>query len=111
MRLIVSAARLALLFVASALLYYGLGMLLLVPGDPGGPYWVKERVIYGLLPIAGGILSLSGSSWIAIHSQPKIDPASIIKRELLHTAAGIVLVFALLIFNDIYLHIPMGNLR
>lgn len=50
-------ARFAILAIASILLYFALGMLLFVPLDPGGPYWAKERIVYGLLPLLlGGIV-------------------------------------------------------
>ena len=104
---ILRAARFALLTVASITLYYGLGMLLLVPGDPGGPYWVRERVIYGVLPLSAGALSLAAASCVTILCYPGLDPVSLIKRNLLYAVVGIVLVFALLIINDSFFHVPL----
>lgn len=44
------------LFVVSCcLLYFGSTMLLFVPGVPGGPYWVEERLLYGLIPATLGV--------------------------------------------------------
>ena len=104
---ILRAARFALLAMSSIALYFGLGMLLLVPGDPGGPYWVKERVVYGLLPLSTGALLLAFSSWLAILYCPRVDPVALIKRNLLYAAIGIVLVFVLLVINDSYFHLPL----
>jgi hypothetical protein len=64
----------AVLFVAASFaLYYGSGMLLLVPGDPfhREPYLDRNRVIYGLFPfllslalsIAVGFLWARTRSW------------------------------------------------
>ena len=100
-------ARFAILGAACVLLYYGLGMLLLVPGDPGGPYWLKERVVYGLLPVFAGALVFALSTWLAIRLYPQADSPAVIKRNFIYAAIGIALVFALLILNDVYFHVGM----
>jgi len=53
-RSLIAVVRFILLAVASVLLYYGLAMLLLVPGDPGGPYWARNRIVYGAIPLFAG---------------------------------------------------------
>jgi hypothetical protein len=64
----------ALLFVAASVaLYFGNGMLLLMPGDPyhREPYFDRTRVIYGVLPfllsvalsIAVGFLWARAPNW------------------------------------------------
>jgi hypothetical protein len=106
-RSLIAVARFLLLAVASVLLYYGLGMLLLVPGDPGGPYWVRNRVVYGVIPLFAGLLALAVSSWAATHYKPQTDPVRAISRNLLYGVIGIVLVFVSLIFNDLYVHLPI----
>jgi hypothetical protein len=37
-----------LLAIASVLLYFGLGVLFLVPGYRGEPYWARARIVYGV---------------------------------------------------------------
>lgn len=106
-RSLIAVARFLLLAVASVLLYYGLGMLLLVPGDPGGPYWVRNRVVYGVIPLFAGLLALAVSSWAATRYNPQTDPVRAISRNLLYGGIGIVLVFVSLIFNDLYVHLPI----
>jgi|SRR5689334_6896150 hypothetical protein len=96
-----------LLAVASVLLYFGIGMLLLVPGDPGGPYWARNRVVYGAVPLFAGLLALAISSWTAARYSPHADPVHAIKRNLLYGVIGIVLVFVSLILNDLYIHFPI----
>ena len=82
-------------------------MLLLVPGDPGGPYWVRNRVVYGVVPLFAGLLALAVSSWTATRYNPQADPVHTISRNLLYGVIGIVLVFVSLIFNDLYVHFPI----
>ena len=106
-RSLIAVARFILLVVASVLLYYGLAMLLLVPGDPGGPYWARNRVVYGAIPLFTGLLALAVSSWTAARYNPQADPVHAIKRNLLYGVIGIVLVFVSLIFNDLYVHFPI----
>jgi len=106
-RSLIAVARFLLLAVASVLLYYGLGMLLLVPGDPGGPYWARNRVVYGVIPLFAGLLALAVSSWAATRYNPQADAVRAISRNLLYGVIGIVLVFVSLIFNDLYVHLPI----
>ena len=49
-------------------------MLLLVPGDPGGPYWARNRVVYCAIPLVAGLLALAVSSWTAARYDPQADP-------------------------------------
>ena len=74
-------SRFILLAIASVLLYFGLGMLLLVPGDPGGPYWAKERVVYGAVPFVSGLVAPAISTWIATLDGGHADPGEAIKRS------------------------------
>src|SRR5579872_817887 len=102
-----AVARFMLLAVASVLLYYGLGIFLLVPGAPGRPDWARNRVVYGAIPLFAGLLALAVSSWTAARYNLQADPVQAIKRNLLYGAIGIVLVFVCLIFNDLYVHFPI----
>jgi len=86
-------------------------MLLLVPGDPGGPYWVKERVFYGVIPLLAGLLSLAISIWIATLYSTQADPVGAIMRNTLYAAVGVFLVLASLIVNDLYVHVPIHTIR
>ena len=82
-------------------------MLLLVPGSPGGPYWARNRVVYGVIPLSAGLLALAGSSWTAARYNPQADYVLAIQRNLLYGVIGIILVFVSLIFNDLYIHVPI----
>src|SRR5690242_5662585 len=50
---------------ACVLLYFGTGMLLVVPGYPGEGYFVAKRIIYGFLPsvCSGALLVAVGWLW------------------------------------------------
>jgi len=51
--------------VACGLLYFGTGMLLLVPGFPGESYFTSGRMIYGAVPTmsSAALLVLAGWLW------------------------------------------------
>lgn len=101
------ASRFVLLAIASVLLYFGLGMLLLVPGDPGGPYWAKQRVVYGVVPFVSGLVVLAISTWTATLDGGHADPVEAIKRSALYAVAGVVLVFVCLAVNDSCVHVKI----
>jgi hypothetical protein len=96
-----------LLAIASTLLYFALGMLFLVPGDPGGTYWETARVVYGVAPLLFGLLALAVSTWVATVYNNHGDLVDAIKRNMLYATVGIVLVFAALSVNDLYVHFPI----
>jgi len=52
---------------ASVLLYFGLGMLLVVPRSPGESFWVTGRFTYGLLPLLFGCTLATICGRIAVH--------------------------------------------
>ncbi|MGD0135093.1 MAG: hypothetical protein ABSE57_23855 [Bryobacteraceae bacterium] len=101
------ASRFVSLVVASILLYYGLGILFLVPGNTGGPYWAKERVVYGIVPLSLGLLSIGTSAWSATRYRYQSNLGDAITQTLLYAAVGIVAVFATLVVNDRYIHLPI----
>lgn len=98
--------RFILISIASVLLYFGLGMLFLVPGVPREPYWQKPRVYYGLVPLLVGIAIVVFSSWAAIRFDRRLDFILSVMRGFVLVAIGVVLVFALLAVNDLYFHVP-----
>jgi hypothetical protein len=49
--------------VACFLLYYGTGMLFMVPGYPGEGYFAKFRIVYGFVPTALSIALLGIAGW------------------------------------------------
>ena len=54
-----------LLFIAACvLLYFGTGMLLVVPGYPGEAYFVTKRVLYGFLPCVCSGTLLIAVGWL-----------------------------------------------
>jgi hypothetical protein len=83
-RSLLVASRFILLATASVLLYFGLGMLLLVPGDPGGPYWAKERVVYGAVPFVSGLVAPAISTWIATFDGSHAGPGLAINDSCVH---------------------------
>jgi hypothetical protein len=72
-------------------LYYGTGMLLLVPGDPAEHYLVWGRVVYGVVPVvlSLGLLILTGWLWSRAGSATL---GTYVKRAFLG-AAGLVVLF------------------
>jgi hypothetical protein len=49
-------------------------MSFLVPGFPGEPYFQRDRILLGYLPLAGSLLGLAAAGWMFFNSlsQPKI---------------------------------------
>ncbi len=82
----------AFLFVtACVLLYFGIGMLFVVPGYPGEAYFVTKRVLYGSLPsICGGAL-LVGAGWLWGRSTNSGDSWKYVKRSFQCALAAVSL--------------------
>jgi hypothetical protein len=99
----VIVARFGLLTAASVLLYYGAGFLLMVPGVPGEPYLVKER-LYGVLPLAAGMLIVGASASLGLviaGSKPhRRDLAGELRRSFKYAAIGAVAVFCSILAID-----------
>jgi uncharacterized BrkB/YihY/UPF0761 family membrane protein len=51
-------------------LYFGFLMTFLVPGTPGEGFFVKERVILGILPLLAALVALCLSGWLFFRSVP-----------------------------------------
>jgi hypothetical protein len=95
-----------LLAFASFLFYFGLGMLLLVPGAPGEPYWAKERLIYGVVPLCAGLTLATAGPWIALRTHGGDEFGRLVRHHLLYAFCGIPVVFGLFCLNDLWFHIP-----
>jgi hypothetical protein len=64
-----------LTFVAGTVgLWYGFAMSFLVPGIPGEPYFQRDRVLLGNLPLLGSVIALAAAGWMFFRSvsEPKI---------------------------------------
>lgn len=48
--------------------YFGGMMTFFVPGDPGEPFFQKDRVLRGILPLLGAISILSLAGWFFLRS-------------------------------------------
>lgn len=57
-----------LFLVACISLYYGSGMLLLDPRFRGESYFVRERIVYGVLPTLSSVALLVATSWMWVRS-------------------------------------------
>ncbi len=59
-----------LAFVAGTVgLWFGFGMSFLVPGIPGEPYFQRQRVLYGNLPLLASALALCAAGWLFFRSE------------------------------------------
>lgn len=100
-------ARFGLLVVASVLLYYGGAFLLIVPGVPGEPYLVKARWLYGVLPLAAGILTMGASAWLALAiAELRTDFIGELKRSFRYAGIGVTVVFLVLCGIDFFREHP-----
>jgi hypothetical protein len=53
-------------FVAGTFgLWYGFAMSFLVPGIPEEPYFKRDRVLLGNLPLLGSVLALAAAGWMS----------------------------------------------
>jgi biotin transporter BioY len=52
------------LLAGTAGLYYGFVMSFLVPGILGEPYFQRQRVLLGNIPLAVSVLALCGAGWL-----------------------------------------------
>ena len=83
-----------LFVVACALLYYGTGMLLFVPGYPGENYLkslFSGRFLYGVLPSVSSVALLVTVGWLWDRSNGSRDLAKAIGRSFSLALGAIVL--------------------
>jgi len=83
------------LFVLScALLYYGSGMLLLVPGNIGESYLrslFAGRFLYGVVPTLASAVLLVIVGWLWDRSKGSADPVTAIGRTFAWAGGAVVL--------------------
>jgi uncharacterized BrkB/YihY/UPF0761 family membrane protein len=61
----------ALAYLAGTMaLYFGSAMTFLVPGTPREGFFVKERVIFGVLPLLAALVALCLAGWLFFRSVP-----------------------------------------
>jgi ABC-type transport system involved in cytochrome bd biosynthesis fused ATPase/permease subunit len=54
----------ALFVAACCLLYFGWGMLLVVPGYPGERYLASARILYGVISVLASAALLTTTGWL-----------------------------------------------
>jgi hypothetical protein len=80
-----------LFVVACVVLYFGTGMLFVVPGYPGEGYFVRKRILYGLLPTMSSAGLLVAVGWLWDRSSKPEDCGKYVKRSFLYAMAAISL--------------------
>lgn len=81
-----------LLFAAACvMLYFGTGMLFVVPGYPGEGYFVTKRILYGLLPTISSAGLLVAVGWLWGRSSKPEEYVRYVKRSFLYAIAAISL--------------------
>ncbi len=58
------ALAVSVFIIGSVLLYFGSGMLLLMPGRPGERYFVSGRILYGVLPVIASAVLAYAAGWL-----------------------------------------------
>jgi hypothetical protein len=84
---------LALFIAATFGLWYGFAMSFLVPGIPGAPYFQRQRVLLGNVPLVASMLALCAAGWFfrsAIKSKITLSEAII---YCIGVAAGLGFLF------------------
>jgi hypothetical protein len=77
---------------ACVALYYGSGMLLVVPGYPGESYLVAKRMGYGILPILLSAALLTSAGWLWGRSSGTVSIRKAIANSF-SWAVGAVILF------------------
>ena len=77
--------------IACVLLYFGTGMLLVVPGYPGESYFVTKRILYSVLPTAFGGALLIAVGWLWGRARGTENYWKYVKRSFLCATAAISL--------------------
>lgn len=82
-----------LLFIGACVaLYYGTGMLLVVPGFPGESYFALKRMLYGVLPTLLSAALLLASGWLWTRSGSGINLRKAVANSF-SLAVGAVVLF------------------
>jgi biotin transporter BioY len=85
-------------FIAATFgLWYGFAMSFLVPGIPGEPYFQRNRVLLGNVPLVASVLALCAAGWLIFRatSEPKITVEKTI-TYCVAGAAGLCFLFAVI---------------
>jgi hypothetical protein len=80
-----------LFVVACVILYFGTGMLFVVPGYPGEGYFVPKRILYGLLPTMSSAGLLVAVGWLWGRSSKPEEYGKYVKRSFVYAVAVISL--------------------
>ena len=62
-------------------------MSFLVPGAPGEPYFQRDRVLLGNVPLVASLLSLSAAGWLFFRSAS--DPKITLEKSITYCVMGV----------------------
>jgi hypothetical protein len=73
-RLLMRLSAILAFIVGTFGLWYGFAMSFLIPGVPGEPYFQRDRVLFGNVPLLVSLIALSVAGWLFVLSisEPKI---------------------------------------
>jgi hypothetical protein len=86
------------IFIAATFgLWYGFAMSFLVPSLPGEPYFQRNRVLLGNIPLLAAVLALCAAGWLFFRSasEPKITLGETIACSVAG-AAGLCFLFVVI---------------
>src|ERR1035441_3387398 len=66
--LYLKAAAVVAFLIGTGVLYFGFTMTFLVPGMLGEPFFQKDRVLLGMLPLLAALLLLCSAGWLLFRS-------------------------------------------
>jgi uncharacterized membrane protein len=82
-------------------LSYGFAETFLVPGTPGETFFQKDRVLFGLLPLATAILILCLAGWL--FTRASTNPKRRLSDTITYCIGGAVItIWALIIIAAVY---------
>jgi len=81
-------------------LWYGFAMSFLVPGIPGEPYFQRDRVLLGNVPLVASVLALCAAGWLFFRSAS--DPKVTLEKTITYCVAGAAgLLFLLAVIGSV----------
>jgi hypothetical protein len=82
----------SILFAGACIaLYYGSGMLLIVPGYPGESYFAAKRMLYGILPTLLSAVLLVSAGWFWTRSGSTVSLRKAIANSFSWAVAAVLL--------------------